>query len=145
MQMASAVAEQRQHGPDLGRDALHQFRQGVFGGAVHFTKQLLPDRAEIVFVCISRWNHLDMSLFARCNAPPKRSVNQCTPYPRGALNRLTESDERTRDSLLLVGEFPFIRAAAADRRPEILVNEMRGRVARDQFAAMKIDRPKPVR
>jgi hypothetical protein len=46
--MAPAIAEQRQHGPDIGRNALHQLWQAVFVGAVHFAQEFILDRAEIV-------------------------------------------------------------------------------------------------
>ena len=46
--MASAIAEQRQHGPDLGGDTLHQLRQTILVGAIQFAEQFFPDRTEIV-------------------------------------------------------------------------------------------------
>src|ERR1700736_5953833 len=48
IKMASAITEQRQHRPDLGRDAGDQLRQAMFAGAVHFAEQLIPNRAEVV-------------------------------------------------------------------------------------------------
>jgi len=48
MQMAFAIAEQGQLGPDVGGDALHQSRQAMLVGAVHLTKQLVLDGTEIV-------------------------------------------------------------------------------------------------
>jgi hypothetical protein len=46
--MAPAIAEQRQHGPRIGRDARHQLRQAVFARTIHFAEQFVPDRAKVI-------------------------------------------------------------------------------------------------
>ena len=51
--MAAAVAEQRQHGANVGRDALHQQRQSARAGAVHVAEQIVPDRTEIVLESVA--------------------------------------------------------------------------------------------
>jgi hypothetical protein len=48
MKMAPAIAEQRQHRPHIGRDACYQLRQAVFARTIHFTEQVVLDRAKIV-------------------------------------------------------------------------------------------------
>jgi hypothetical protein len=48
MQMAAAVAEQRQHRPDVGRDASDKGLQPVWAGAVHFAQQFVANWASIV-------------------------------------------------------------------------------------------------
>ena len=53
MQMAAAIAEQRQHGADVGRDALDELWQTVLAGAIHLAKQLVPHRAEIILKCVA--------------------------------------------------------------------------------------------
>src|SRR3954447_20647799 len=68
MQMAAAIAEQRQHGPDLGADTLDQLRQAVFVGAIHLAQQLVPDRAEVVVKGFAARKHYSFSLRRGCNA-----------------------------------------------------------------------------
>jgi len=46
--MAAAIAEQREHGPDVRRDTLHENGQTTGIRTVHLAQQLVPDRAKIV-------------------------------------------------------------------------------------------------
>ena len=55
--MAAAIAEQRQHRPNLGRDTLDQDRQTVGVGPVHLTEQVIADRTEIVLECVAARKH----------------------------------------------------------------------------------------
>ncbi|QOZ12369.1 hypothetical protein XH96_36805 [Bradyrhizobium sp. CCBAU 51765] len=49
MQMAAAIAEQRQPGARVRGNTLNQPRQPTLAGAIHFAKELVADRAEIAF------------------------------------------------------------------------------------------------
>ncbi|TGN76226.1 hypothetical protein EOW77_0031720 [Bradyrhizobium yuanmingense] len=49
MQMATAVAEQRQPGAHVRGNTLNQPRQATLAGAIHLAKELVADRAEIAF------------------------------------------------------------------------------------------------
>jgi hypothetical protein len=49
MQMAAAIAKQRQHGADVRGNGLNQPRQATFIGAIHLAKEFVTDRAEIAF------------------------------------------------------------------------------------------------
>jgi hypothetical protein len=46
--MASAIAKQRQHGPDIGRNARYELTQAILVGTVHLAEQFVPDRANII-------------------------------------------------------------------------------------------------
>ncbi|MVT74608.1 hypothetical protein GPL20_16460 [Bradyrhizobium cajani] len=49
VQMAAAIAEQRQTGAGFRGNTLNQPRQATLAGAVHLAKELVADRAEIAF------------------------------------------------------------------------------------------------
>ena len=48
IEMASAIAKQRQHGPDIGRNARYELAQAILVGTVHLAEQFVPDRANII-------------------------------------------------------------------------------------------------
>ncbi|PJG54951.1 hypothetical protein CVM73_12765 [Bradyrhizobium forestalis] len=49
VQMAAAIAEQRQPGARVRGNTLNQPRQPTLAGAIHLAKELVADRAEIAF------------------------------------------------------------------------------------------------
>src|SRR4029077_20822064 len=48
IEMASAIAKKRQHGPDIGRTARYELPKAILVGTVHLAEQFVPDRANII-------------------------------------------------------------------------------------------------
>ncbi|PPQ16757.1 hypothetical protein CV770_24325 [Bradyrhizobium sp. AC87j1] len=53
MQMAAAIAEQRQPGARVRGNTLNQPRQATLAGAIHLAKELVANRAEIAFKSVA--------------------------------------------------------------------------------------------
>ena len=68
IEVAAAIAEQRQHCQHIGRDTLYESGQALRAGAVHFAEQFVPDRAEIIFVGVAARKH--------CSSPCREDAAQ---------------------------------------------------------------------
>ncbi|MYV85889.1 hypothetical protein GTH44_29070 [Bradyrhizobium japonicum] len=53
VQMAAAIAEQRQPGARVRGNTLNQPRQATLAGAIHLAKEFVADRAEIAFIGVA--------------------------------------------------------------------------------------------